>query len=481
MAKSKVFIGIIWSSIQRFGNVAIGFVSTMVMARLLTPDDFGTIGMLMFFLAIAQTFVDSGLGAALIQKRKINIDDTSTTFISNLVLAIILYFLLYILSPYIAKYYGIELLNPLLRVMGLSLIIQGFTLVQYVLFQKKLNFKTLSICSIIGTIVLAASGIISAYFGLGVWSLAIRSLAGAFTTSVLLWFYSDWRPKFIFNINSFKQLFNFGGFMLLSGLLTTISNNIHALIVGKLFSPGVLGNLTQARSLRNIPSDSIQQIIGQVLYPDFSNNQNDNILILNKLNNSVYILSYVITPLMFLCILLANPLIHFFYGNNWDEAIPYFQILCIGGLTLCLQDVNINVIKAKGKSKVLFIINICKVALYCFVIIGGSLVWGIYGCIWSMVVYSIIAYLCFAFVACRNIESNMGGQLIYIFKSIALSTFPLLLTYLLRSLINIDNYIIEILLLSLVFGLLYIVVSYVFKSSAFLYLLTNLQPNKKAK
>lgn len=444
MAQSKVFSGVIWASIQRFGTLAITFVSNMVMARLLTPDDFGTIGMLLFFIAIAQTFVDSGFGSALIQKKHINDADINTVFFINMGMSVVGYSVLFISAPYIASFYEVPILCSLLRVQSLSLLISGVTIIQTVQLTKKMDFKTLSFCSIVGTLALAAAGILAAYFGCGVWSLVIRTLTGAVVTSLMLWLVNKWFPKMLFSKQSFKELFSFGGFMLLSSILISISNNVQGLILGKLFKPSTLGNFTQARTLRNIPSDGIQQVIGQVLYPDFSNHQDNNFILQSKLERGCYALCYVVTSLMFLCILIGEPLIHVVYGSQWDEAIPYFKLLCIGGIPLCLQDININVIKAKGKSHSLFLCNLIKVVFYVILMIIGAKVWGIYGFIIIIVLYSYLAYLMFAIIGTRVINTTIKEQILIILKCVVAAGIPFIIGFMLDSQIQSYNFVIRI-------------------------------------
>lgn len=474
MSNSKVFNGIIWASIQRFGNLGISFISNIVMARLLTPDDFGTIGMLLFFIALAQTFVDSGFGSALIQKKEITKEDTSTVFYINMMISVFAYVILFISAPYIAQFYNIPILCDLLRVQSLVVLIQGFTLIQSVQLTKKLDFKKLSICNLIGTIILAISGIIAAYWGMGVWSLVIRTLAGTITTSILLWAIGQWKPIWVFSLDSFKRLFSFGGFMLLSSLMITISNNIQSLILGKFFTPSTLGNFTQARTLRNISSDSISSVIGQVLYPDFSNHQDNDLLIKEKLEKSAYLLSYLVSAIMAICILTAEPLINLLYGNQWNEAIPYFQILCLGGLSICLQDININVIKAKGKSRTLFICNFIKVTCYIVAMIVGAKVGGIYGFIWVMVIYTTLAYIIFAILGTHYIRTNILGQIKAILKSISISLITYGIIYNINILFNLTDYINWLLIDVFLFLLFFSVISYISKCEAFLYLLKKL-------
>lgn len=480
MAQSKVFKGVIWTSIERFGTLAISFVSNMILARLLTPDDFGTIGMLLFFISMAQTFVDSGFGSALIQKKDINQNDVNTVFYINLGMALFSYVVLFFAAPYIASFYNIPLLKDLLRVQSLVVLIQGITITQTVQLRKKLEFKKLSICHIIGTLVLAIAGIMSAWLGMGVWSLVIRTLAGAAVTSALLWIVGKWKPSLIFSVASFKELFGFGGFVLLSGILITVSNNIQSMILGKMFKPATVGNFTQARTLRNIPSEGVSSVIGQVLYPDFSNNQNDDLLIKQKLEKSAYLISYAVSCVMALCILVGEPLIKVVYGGQWDEAIPYFQILCLGGLPICLQDININVIKAKGHSGALFLCNLIKITIYVALMICGAKLFGIFGFLWVMVIYSFIAYFAFAIIGTHYINTSIKGQLTNVGKSMFLSIVPMAIVFFIRTLIpQYPNYIVWLIIeVSLYLGL-FIVLSLIFKCEPFIYLYENFIGKRK--
>lgn len=474
MATSKVFNGVIWASIQRFGNLGISFISNMVMARLLTPDDFGTIGMLLFFIAMAQTFVDSGFGVALIQKKEITNEDVCTVFYVNMGISFIAYIILFISAPYIADFYSVPILCDLLRVQSIVVLIQGMTLIQSVQLTKRLDFKKLSVCNLTGTVALALTGIIAAYCGMGVWSLVIRTLAGTIATSIMLWMIGHWRPSLIFSTESFKRLFNFGGFMLLSSLMITVSNNIQSLILGKMFIPSTLGNFTQARTLRNISSESISSVIGQVLYPDFSNHQDNDALIKQKLERSAYLLSYIVAPLMALCILVAEPLIHLIYGNQWDEAVPYFQLLCLGGIPICLQDININVIKAKGKSKALFICNFIKIVLYVIAMILGAYYGGIYGFIWVMIIYTTLAYFAFAILGTYYIKTNILGQLSVVAKSLSIAIVAFVSVLLMHKIIIFENYISWLLIISSLYIVFYITISYLFRCYAFNYLINSI-------
>ena len=474
MGDSKVFNGVIWASAQRFGSMAISFVSNMVLARLLTPDDFGSIGMLMFFIAIAQTFVDSGFGSALIQKKEISQEDKSTVFVINIVMSVLLYSMLFFSAPAISRFYNVPALSDLLRVMGLVVIINGFGLVQSAQLQKQMQFKKLSICNLLGSIIIAISGISAALLGCGVWSLVIRTLCGAVVTNLLLLVACRWKPSFTFNRESFRKLFGFGGFMLLSSTLITITNNVQTLVIGKLFSQRSLGNYTQAHSLRNVFSDSISSIIGQVLYPDFAKHQDDDEEIRRRLDNSAYLISYVVAPVMLFCVVSGAHLIRTVYGGQWDEAIPYFEILCIGGIPFSLQDININVIKAKGHSKVLFICNLIKVLIYFALMLFGAKLGGMTGLVISMVTYTALAYLAFAIIGTYYVGTNIASQLVNIARTVLLSLPSSIACYFINMNVHAGEFAL-CMIEFIVFFVIYVSLSLAFKPYPFKFLLEHLK------
>ena len=476
MSQSKVFTGVIWSAIQRFGTMIISFVANIVLARLLTPDDFGTVGMLLFFLAIANVFVDSGFGSALIQKKDANNNDCSTVFVINIIMSTALYAILFFSAPYIARFYDVPLLKPILRVQGLVLFINAFTIVQSTLLRKELDFKKLSIANIVGNIVGTVVAIVMAALGCGVWSLVVRGLTVSFVVSALLWGMSDWKASLLFDKASFTDLFNFGGFILLSSIITTISNNVQTLVIGKLFAPSSLGNYTQARTLRNICTDSVSSVIGQVLYPDFSNHQDNNDHIIEKLNNAVYIISYVVAALMALCFVLAKPLVMLLYGSQWVTCIQYFRILCLGGVFLAVQDVNYYVTAAKGQSKTLFYFNLVKVCIYILLLYFGGRLFGISGLLYSMVIFSIIAYLFYSLLSTHFLSAKAIKQYINIIKSILIGVIPAVVCWFVVPHIDTLPNIIQICAVGLFYLSIFLVISILVKPLPYIYIRNSIKP-----
>lgn len=470
MAKTSVLIATMWALLQRFGTMLISFSTNIVLARLLMPEDFGTIGMLLIFIAVANTFVDGGLGAALIQRSSLTQEDKSTVFFSNLVLSVFIYLILFASSPWIANFYSTPLLSDLLRAQGLVLILQAFGVVQTALLSKSLDFKKISMSNLVGNLLGAITGIVLACCGFGVWSLVAKALATTLVTTILLWGLGGWLPTLCFSFLSLKNLFGFGGFVLLSSLMMTISNNIQTAILAKMFQADIIGNYTQARTLRNVASDSLSSVVGQVLYPDFSKNQNDNDVLERKLSLSLSLLSFFSIPIMCLCIINADFLIHTLYGAKWDVAIPYFQILCIGGFFIPLQDVNISIIKAKGKSKILFLCNFFKTCFLCVMIIAGGLLWGIYGFIWAMVLYVFIAALTFNILSSYYLKISFFKQVKDVLINLAIFVTPLLVIFFLKE--RFDNFssIVQVLLSSSIYIGLSVSLVFIVNPTAMVYL-----------
>jgi O-antigen/teichoic acid export membrane protein len=302
-----------------------------------------------------------------------------------------------------------------------------------------------------------------------------------FVTSLSLWIIGKWKPLLVFSKQSFKELFGFGGFMLLSNIVYSFTNNIQTLVMGKLFNPAVLGNYTQARQLRNVASDSISSVISQVLYPDFANNQTDDKGLLYKLNFSVQIISYFVIALMLICILVADPLIKTLYGEKWVVCIPYFKVLCIAGLFVALQDVNLNIIAAKGKSKLLFFFNLGKLIVFVVFMVVGARIGDVFGLIWGINLYVFVAWLVFAYISTSLLHSSIWSQIKLVLENIILAILPFLVTFLINKVLPITfSNITSLLLSSICFILLYIGISFVTKNKVFLYVIEKLINNKHA-
>jgi len=416
MAESRTFKGMVWASCQRFGSMIVSFVSNMILARLLTPADFGTVGMLLFFINVSNVFIDSGFGSALIQKKDAGQRDFSTIFYLNFGISTLLYTLLFVSAPAIAEFYHTPILVELLRVEGLVLFGNALGMIQATILRKQMDFKRLALANLSGNISGSVFAVVAAFCGLGVWSLVVRVMCVAFVTTACLWWVSPWRPTRQFSGDSARKLFGYGGYMLVSTGLNAIGSNLQTLIIGRLFNQRVLGFYTQALQLRNVAADSLQNVIGQVIFPDYASLDSDE-AIAAKLNRSFYIISFFSCTLLVLMLLVGEPLIVALYSAKWIEATPYFRILCLGGIFYAIQDVNYYVIAAKGRSGLLSLINLCKIPVFIAALYFIGKYCGIYGLLWTIVGYTVVSYLIFALVATRLLCTSVMPQLLSMLKS----------------------------------------------------------------
>lgn len=400
----------IWSGIQRFGTMGISFISNMVLARLLTPEDFGCLGMLMIFITLSNTFIDAGFGSALIQKSNPSDKDYSTIFYFNVVLSIILYGLLYVLSPLIATFYNIEILTELMRVIGVILIINAFSMIQYTVLRKRLLFKQLALINIFVAAVSTITAIVLALLGYGVWSLVIRTILQQGLMTILLWIIIKWRPKALFSVQSIRSLGKFGGMILMANLVESVYHEIYSIIIGKSFSVRDLGFYTQAKRLEEVPTKSLSMAINQVTYPIYSTIQDDIERLKNMVRQSIEYVSYFVIPIYALLIVIAKPLILLLFTSKWSESIPLFQILCLCGMLYPQSAINTNVIKSLGKGKLYFNLQLYKrVGAIGLLLI--SIRYGLYGLMAAMALVTTLMFLINAFFTSRILKYYIRDQL----------------------------------------------------------------------
>ena len=464
--RQKTIFGMIWSSIGKFGTLSLSFISNLILARILMPSDFGYIGMLHIFIAISQVFINGGLGSALIQKKDVSHIDYSTVFYWNLLLSLIFFVLLYLTAPYIADFYKMHLLKDILRVQSIILLVNSFSLVQSIQLQKNLRFKALSVRNIIAALIGAVVAIIMALIGYGVWSLVFSNLIAAITSVILLWRMSSWRPTLEFSFNSLKNLFSFGGLMLLSSLVETAYTNIQGLIIGKVFTAKDLGYYTQARKLEDVPTNALSSIVNQVSFPVFSQLQ-DNLDILRAgVQRSIKSISFLNFPLMVLLIVIARPLIILLYTQRWEASIPYFQILCVGAMLYTINSVNTNVTRSLGKGSLYFWVQLIKrLAGIIFIVI--SVQYGIEAMLWAIVILNYIFFIINGMVSGKLINYGLIAQLKDVYGVFILSITVGVVTYYGISLFSIDNYLLTLIIHTLIYSLLYISLSYIFKIDGF--------------
>ncbi|MBQ7843460.1 MAG: lipopolysaccharide biosynthesis protein [Odoribacter sp.] len=409
--KNRTISGMMWTAVERFGRMGILFVGNLILARLLTPDDFGSIGMLTVFIAIANTFVDSGFGAALIQRKEPTQKDYSTIFYWNLLVAVVLFFGFYLCAPLIADFYHLPSLAAILKVQSFVLILNAFSIIQLNQLTKQLEFRALAKIHLTASFIGVVLGVGTAYAGWGVWSLVVLNLSNAFFVNVIVWLMTRWKPAFCFSWISFKSLFNYGSLILLSSLIETVYTNLQLLIVGRMFAAKTLGFFTQAKKMEEVPIMGLANVVNQVSFSVYSRIQDDKQRFINGLRQSIQTLTFLSFPLIVLLIIIAPSLFKFLLTDKWSVAVPFFQILCAADMISVINSLNVSAIKATGKSNVNLTANLIKKSIGISLIIGGVLLGGMWGLLWALVLDSFVHYLINAFFVSKVIEYSIINQI----------------------------------------------------------------------
>ena len=381
MAKSlteKSLSGMMWVLTDKFGSTTVNFLVSIVLARLLSEDDFGTVAMVIVFFEISTTLVYSGLPNALIRETNITEADKSTTFFFNFAAAIVLYIVLWFSAPYIADFFRKDQLQPIVRVMSLNLIIVSFSIIQRTLLDRELHFKTQTKTRLTGILISGAIAVTMAFSGFGVWSLVAKFVLISLIDTILLWIFSGWRPQFIFCISSFKRLFGFGSKLLATSFLDRSFAHLFKIVIARVFSVGALGYYHWANSFRNLAITSLFQTIQRISYPLLSKFSNDLPSLKDGYRKVLKISSFVIIPAMIWMAALAEPLIVTLIGKKWLPAVPFLQLLCISGLAFHFNAINLNMLLVIGRSDLGLKLEIIKkIGIIAAIIIGVQ--YGIYG------------------------------------------------------------------------------------------------------
>lgn len=350
----------LWSGIERFSTQGVSFVFTIFLTRLLTPSDYGVIAMLSIFLAVGQTFIDSGFANALIRKVNCTERDYSTAFYFNVGVGIFCYFLLFFAAPFIADFYKMPVLAPVTRVVALSLVFNSLCIVQQAVLMTALNFKIQAKVSLVSVILSGLIGLTLAYKGFGVWALVFQSTSNSCFRMVLLWFLARWRPREGFSKESFRYLFSYGSKLLASGLLDTIYNNAYPLVIGKFYTPMQLGVFARAQHFAEFPSSNITGILKRVSFPVLSSLQEDPDRLRNGYVKFLKLSAFVIFPLMLMLAALSRPFVLFLFTEKWAAAVPLLQIACLGLMWYPVHAINLNLLQVKGRSDLFLRLEIVK-------------------------------------------------------------------------------------------------------------------------
>lgn len=361
--KEQTLSGFKWNALGQFSTYAIQFVLGIVIARLLDPADYGVIGMLAIFMAIARSFVNSGFGNALIRKRDRTEVDCSTAFYFNVAVAVILYGVLFLSAPAIAVFYNTPLLTDVVRVYSLTLIIGSLGIVPRALRSVAVDFKTQAYASVISVIVSGLVGLYMAYSGYGVWALVWQAIISSCVSVAVIWVLARWRPLLVYSWESFRSMFSYGSRLLASGLLHTVYTHASSILIGKFYAPAELGNYDRGNSIASLPSLKLSDVFHSVTFPILSKLQDDDERLKNVYHKYVAMTSLVIFFIMTLLAVVARPLVLLLLTEKWLGAVPFLQVFCFAYMFDSICRLNNNMLFVKGWSGMFLKLEIIKKAI----------------------------------------------------------------------------------------------------------------------
>lgn len=389
--KKEAIKGLSWTTLDRFGTELIQFLITIVLARLLMPSDYGVVGMLAIFIAISDTLLDSGFANALIQKKNRTEVDYSTVFYFNIVIGVVLYLILYLSAPIIARFYNMPILVDIIRVYMLVIIIHSLCIVQVAKLKIDLNFKLITLASLPTVIFTGFVGIVFAYLGFGVWALVYQALAQSSLRCLSLWWLAHWKPSFVFSVQSFLQMFSFGSKLLVSSLINTVYSNVYTLVIGKAFSAVDVGYYNRANHFVYLPSKQTKNIVISVSFPILSRLQEDHDKLLRAYSKMVTTPMFVLFPLMIALAVLASPIVSILIGDKWLPCVYMMQILAVGYMFSPLSHINLNLLYVKGRSDLVLKLELFK-KTFGFLILFSMLHFGILWLIIGKAFYEFFAF-----------------------------------------------------------------------------------------
>lgn len=418
--KNKTVKGTVWSSIERFSVQGIAFVVMIVMARVLTPKDYGLVGMVAVFTAVSQSLVDSGFSQAIIRKQDRSETDNSTVFYFNIAVGVFLYLILYFCAPLIADFYNEPILIPITRIISLSIIINSFAVVQRALLTVEIDFKTQAKASLSASVIAGAIGIYMTYSGYGVWSIVWYQVSNFAVNVVLLWVFSKWRPQLKYSWKSFRVLFGFGSKLALSGIIDTIYRNLYLIVIGKVFRPADLGYYTRAEQFASFPSSNLTGILQRVTFPVLCTIQDDDERLQTIYRRFLRVSAYLVFPFMMGLAAVSKPLILVVLKDQWLFSASLLSILCFAMMWYPIHSINLNLLMVKGRSDLFLKLEIIKkvlgVTMLCFTLPFG-LIWMCTG----MIANSLIALAINTHYTGKLIQVGFFTQLKDLFPILVLS------------------------------------------------------------
>ncbi|MDI9206542.1 lipopolysaccharide biosynthesis protein [Ligilactobacillus saerimneri] len=468
MDKKRFFSGFIWKFSERTMSQLVSFIVSIILARILSPHDYGVVALVNVFIIIADVFVTSGFSSSLIQKKEANATDFSTIFWCSLVFSIFIYGIIFATSPWIATFYHNDQLTVILRVFALKLPISAFNSIQQAYVSRKLAFRKIFVSTSTATIFSGIVGIGFALSGWGVWALVIQYIVNAITETMVLFLQIPWKPSFLFSSSSAKELLGFGWKVLATELLGQFFNQLRSLVIGRFYTAADLAYYNRGQQFPNILSNNIDATISSVLFPVMAKHSDDVEKLKSMVRRSIRTSTYLLMPLMLGMAVITKPIILLILTKKWIAAVPFMQCLCVSGAFGSVSNANMQVIKASGRSDVLLKLELVKKPIY-VVFLLASIKISVFAVAFSMATYSITATLINMFPNKSVIGYSYREQFIDLFPALGLSTAMAVIVWSI-TLLN-WNSLLTLLIQVMVGAAVYVGGSILFKMESFFYVL----------
>ncbi|MBQ8672663.1 MAG: lipopolysaccharide biosynthesis protein [Bacteroides sp.] len=426
--KQKTTKGVGWSFIDNIANQGITFLVGLVLARILTPEEYGLIGIITIFIAVFNCIVDSGFSNALIRKNDATDTDYNTVFITNMVVSVVLFLAFFWSAPFIAEFFNQPQLEPLTQVMGSIVVINAFAIIQRTILIKQIDFKTQTKVSLIASVTSGIIGVGMALCGYGVWSLVGQQISRQLLNTVFLWIYAHWYPKLQFSWSSFKELFGFGWKLLVSSLIDTVWREIYQVVIGKCYTPATLGQYTRAHQFGSIFSSNLTTIIQRVSYPVLSTMQDDKERMKNGYRRVIKVTMLVTFVLMLGLAAVSKPMIQVLVGDQWLIAAAFLPIICLQMMLYPLHSLNLNMLAVQGRSDLFLKLEIIKKCIGVIPLLLGIFI-NIYWMLWGSVGTGIFAYYLNSYYSGRFLDYPITAQVKDILPSFGIAVVMAIATY----------------------------------------------------
>lgn len=424
--KAKTAKGVGWGFADNILGLGITAVANIILARILSPADFGIIGMTAIFMTLSTSLVDSGFTGALTRKKDTVKADFDTVFYFNLAVSCLLYAVLFFCSPFIARFFREPILVPVIRILGISLVINAFGIVQKIILVRRIDFRTQAWISLVSSFAAAVAAVAMAFYGFGVWSLVVLQVGKLAVNTILLWSVSRWHPGLCFSRKSFRDMFSFGSRLLITSIISTIWSEMYSFIIGKMYSSSVLGQYSRADKVKNMVTSNVSSVMQKVSYPVLASIQDEGerqINVYRKVLKTTVLISFTA---VFGVWAVAGPFILTVFGNQWLPAVDYLRILCFSGLFLPLMMCSANVINADGRSDITLVLEILKTVMGLIPVVFG-IIFSVEALLWSMVGVSFILFVVHAAYVSKVIHYSVGRQLADILPTLCVSIFMALI------------------------------------------------------